>query len=173
MDPTMNVFELLKVDHAAVKLRFTLLHDASMDSSRRRSLFEEIKDALLVHAMLEEHYFYPLLEKASETELATRAGLKELELLKQLLTDLDRVDESTETWREKLRVLEEHVEHHVREEEGELFPRARMVIGREQATTLGEMLEEEREKALLMLPERAGATCSLFSRSQGGRDWYE
>ena len=164
----MNVFELLKVDHAALRLRFALIHGGSTDSGWQRAIFDEIKEALTLHAMLEEEFFYPLLEQAPETEALARSALAEHELIKRLLSELERADDSTDHWREKLSLLEAHVARHVRHEEDRLFPSARLVIGREQAEGIGLLAEEERERAILLLPQRAGTSGSLFIRAQTG-----
>ncbi|HEV7682428.1 MAG TPA: hemerythrin domain-containing protein, partial [Pyrinomonadaceae bacterium] len=75
-------------------------------------------------------------------------AFEEHRLVKQLLGELDKMDKGEEQWTARFTVLKENVEHHVEEEEGEMFPKARKVLSTEQAEIIGTRMEEEKNKEL-------------------------
>ncbi len=148
----MDVFELLKKDHEKVSGIFEKL-DATTERGvkTREELFTQLKQELDVHTRIEEEIFYPILKEAKETEELTLEAYEEHNVVKQLLTELDELPKDDETWGAKLTVLKENVEHHVEEEEGELFDGAREVLSQEQLEELGARMEaskQEQKKAL-------------------------
>ncbi len=148
----MDVFELLKKDHEKVSGIFEKL-DATTERGvkTREELFTQLKQELDVHTRIEEEIFYPLLKEAKETEDLTLEAYEEHNVVKQLLAELEALPKDDETWGAKLTVLKENVEHHVEEEEGELFDGAREVLSQEQIEQIGTRMEEakrEQKKAL-------------------------
>ncbi len=148
----MNAFELLKKDHKKVSGIFEKL-DATTERGvkTREELFTQLKQELDVHTRIEEEILYPVLKEAKETEDLTLEAYEEHHVVKQLLAELDELPKDDETWGAKLTVLKENVEHHVEEEEGELFDGAREVLSREQIEELGTRMEEaklQQKKAL-------------------------
>jgi hypothetical protein len=148
----MDAFELLKKDHEKVSGIFEKL-DATTERGvkTREELFTQLKQELDVHTRIEEEIFYPVLKQAKETEDLTLEAYEEHNVVKQLLAELEELSKDDETWGAKLTVLKENVEHHVEEEEGELFDGAREVLSREQIEELGTQMEaakREQKKAL-------------------------
>ena len=145
----MNVFTLLKADHKKVA---GILEKIDATTERgvktREELFTQLKTELDVHARIEETIFYPELEKADETHDITLEAFEEHRLVKQLLGELEKMDKGDEQWTARFTVLKENVEHHVEEEEGEMFPKARKVLSKEQAETIGTRMEAEKQKEL-------------------------
>ncbi|HWT01220.1 MAG TPA: hemerythrin domain-containing protein [Pyrinomonadaceae bacterium] len=139
----MNAFELLKKDHEKVSGIFEKL-DATTERGvkTREELFTQLKQELDVHARIEEEILYPVLKEAKETEELTLEAYEEHNVVKQLLAELEALPKDDETWGAKLTVLKENVEHHVEEEEGELFDGAREVLSREQIEELGARMEQ-------------------------------
>jgi hemerythrin-like domain-containing protein len=147
----MNAFNLLKADHKKVA---DILEKLDATSERalktREELFTKLKMELDVHSRIEETIFYPVLEEADETHELTLEALEEHALVKQLLEELHSLAKDDEQWTAKFTVLKENVEHHVEEEEGEMFKRARKVLSEEAIETLGTRMERakgEQEKA--------------------------
>jgi hemerythrin-like domain-containing protein len=68
--------------------------------------------------------------------------------VKQLLGELEKMDKGDEQWTARSTVLKENVEHHVEEEEGDMFPKARKVLSTEQAEILGTLMEEAKKEEL-------------------------
>jgi hemerythrin superfamily protein len=138
----MNAFTLLKADHKKVAGIFEKLEPTTERGVKtREELFAQLKNALDIHARIEEEIFYPALKDADETHDVVLEGYEEHAVVKRLLKELDELSKDDETWGAKLKVLQENVEHHVEEEEGEMFPNARKVLSAEEVEALGERLE--------------------------------
>ena len=140
----MDAFNLLKADHRKVEELFEQLESARGQAKMR--VFEEIKAELELHTHIEETVFYPALEKPKQTHDLTLEAYEEHDVVKKLLQELSRAKTANEEWEAKAKVLQENVEHHVEEEEGELFPKAEAALSEEQIETLGEQMEAEKER---------------------------
>ena len=141
----MNAFTLLKADHKKVAGIFEKLEPTTERGVKtREELFAQLKNELDIHARIEEEIFYPALKEADETHDVVLEGYEEHAVVKRLLSELDELSKDDETWGAKLKVLQENVEHHVEEEEGEMFPKARKVLSAEEVEALGERLEAAR-----------------------------
>lgn len=137
----MNAFELLKSDHQKVKGIFEQLEPTTERALKtREELFNKLKEELTVHATIEEQIFYPALKDAELTREITLEAFEEHHVVKELLAELDAEPKDTEEWKAKLTVLQENVEHHVEEEEGEMFKSARKVLSAKQIEQLGDQL---------------------------------
>lgn len=145
----MNVFTLLKTDHKKVA---GILEKIDATTERgvktREDLFTQLKSELDVHTHIEETIFYPELEKADETHDITLEAFEEHRLVKQLLGELEQMDKGDEQWTARFTVLKENIEHHVEEEETDMFPKAKKVLGDEKAEELGTRMEAAKNKEL-------------------------
>ncbi|HEV2827216.1 MAG TPA: hemerythrin domain-containing protein [Pyrinomonadaceae bacterium] len=142
----MNAFALLKADHKKVAGILEKLDSTTERGVKtREELFAQLKSELDVHARIEETIFYPALEEAKETRDITLEAFEEHRLVKQLLAELEEMSKDQEEWTAKFTVLKENVEHHVEDEEGEMFPKARKVLSEQQAEELGTRLEEAKK----------------------------
>ena len=145
----MNAFTLLKADHKKVA---GILEKIDSTTERgvktREELFTQLKTELDLHAHIEETILYPALEQADETRDITLEAYEEHRLVKQLLGELDSLGKDEETWTAKFTVLKENIEHHVEEEEGEMFKKARKVLSEKEAEDLGERLEAAKSEPL-------------------------
>ena len=145
----MNAFELLKNDHEKVAGILEKLDSTTERGVKtREELFTQLKTELDVHSRIEETIFYPTLEEADETRAITLEAFEEHALVKQLLQELESMSKDDEQWTAKFTVLKENVEHHVEEEEGEMFPKARKVLSKEQIESLGSRMEEAKKSEL-------------------------
>jgi hemerythrin-like domain-containing protein len=145
----MDVFTLLKADHEKVSGIFAKLEETTERASKtREELFAQLKQELDVHAHIEETIFYPAIKQEAETREVTLEGFEEHHVIKTLLKELEGQSVETEQWTAKLKVLKENVEHHVEEEEGEMFKGAREVLSREQIEDLGARMEAEKKRQL-------------------------
>ena len=148
----MDAFTLLKEDHKKVSGIFEKLEPTTERGVKtREELFTQLKQELDVHARIEEEILYPALKELKETEEITLEAYEEHHVVKQLLAELEEMPKDDESWGAKLTVLKENVEHHVEEEEGEMFKDARKVLSQEQIEELGARLEaakQEQKKAL-------------------------
>ena len=148
----MDAFELMKKDHEKVSGIFEKLEPTTERGVKtREELFTQLKTELEIHAQIEEQIFYPAIKEAEETHDITLEAFEEHAVVKQLLSELEELSKDDETWGAKLKVLQENVEHHVEEEEGEMFKNARKVLSREQIEALGARMEaakREQKKAM-------------------------
>ena len=143
----MNAFTLLKQDHETVA---GLLEKIDQTTERgiktREDLFTKLKTELDIHAKIEEEIFYPALEDEEETRDITLEAFEEHRLVKQLLGELESMSKDAEEWTAKFTVLKENIEHHVEEEEGEMFESARKVLNKEDQESLGTRMEQAKKE---------------------------
>lgn len=151
----MDAIELLKADHETVAQLFKQVE--ATDESKHPAIFEKIKAELDVHAHIEEVVFYPKLKADGEKELVdiVLEGIEEHHQVKMFLREIEGLADESEKFEPKLKVLIEDVEHHVKEEEGEMFP---MVTKQFDADTLDELgAAMEAEKANFKKTQAAAA----------------
>jgi hypothetical protein len=143
----MNAFTLLKADHEKVAGILESIEETTERAVKGRDeLFAQLKAELDLHAMIEEEIFYPALEETEEAREITLEAYEEHRLVKQLLAELEAEPKDTEEWTAKFTVLKENIEHHVEEEEGEMFSKARQSLTKEEIETLGERLQEAKQQ---------------------------
>jgi hemerythrin-like domain-containing protein len=140
----MDAFELLKADHKKVAELFDLLETAS--GKRKLDVFKRIKSELELHAHIEEKIFYPAIEKPEPTHDLTLEAYEEHKVVKTLLGELAGAKTADDEWQAKAKVLRENVEHHVKEEENELFDKADDVLSDEEVEDLGNRMEVEKAR---------------------------
>src|ERR1700751_133179 len=126
-----DAIALLKTDHATVKQLFAQEEKLKKrDSEKQAGTFSQIKDALEVHATIEEEIFYPAVKKARSEHVndEVRKGYEEHQRIKTLLAETASITPADETYDMKIKVLKEDVEHHVKDEEGEMFTDAKKFL---------------------------------------------
>src|SRR5262249_38699693 len=140
---SMKATDLLKKDHAAVKKLFQGFEHAGERDKRKQEIFQQIRESLDRHARIEEEIFYPAMREATEarkdeegTDLVLEAQ-QEHHVVKTLLSELDGMAAADEDFDAKMKVLQENVEHHIEEEEQEMFPRSERELGDERLQELG------------------------------------
>jgi iron-sulfur cluster repair protein YtfE (RIC family) len=144
----MDAFELLKADHERVAGILEDIENTTERASKsREKLFTQLKSELDLHAQIEEEIFYPALEESDETRDITLEAYEEHRLVKQLLSELEGESKDTEEWTAKFTVLKENIEHHVEEEEGEMFKKARKALSQEEIESLGNQLQQAQQQA--------------------------
>jgi hemerythrin superfamily protein len=140
----MNAIELLESQHREVESLFSKLEKARSTASKTK-LFEQIADKLAVHAAIEEHHFYPAV-KQKRTEDILLESLEEHLAIKRVIADLLELEAGDETFDAKLKVLKEEVEHHVEEEESDLFPKVRALFEHDQLEAIGQEMSDEQQE---------------------------
>jgi len=144
----MNAITLLKNDHDKVKKLLTELETTTERGIKTRSeLFATIKGELMVHETIEEEIFYPELKAHPKAKDIVLEGFQEHHVVDLLMAELESLDVSDETWGAKAIVMKENIEHHIEEEEGEMFKIARRVFETEELEDLGSRMEARKESA--------------------------
>jgi polyhydroxyalkanoate synthesis regulator phasin len=137
----MDALQMLKDDHGKVK---TLLADGESTTERgektRTELFERLKGELEIHEEIEEQVFYPALKEHPKAKEIVLEGFEEHHVVDTIMGELERTPVSDEQWGAKFTVMKENVEHHIEEEEGEMFKNARSVFSREELQELGDRM---------------------------------
>jgi len=137
---TMNALEVLKEDHQKVKGLFREVRQAT-DQAKRKELFNKIDTELETHAHIEETVFYPAIEEHEEFKDMVAEALEEHQEAKTLLDELEELGADNHDFGSKLQLLIQAVEHHVEEEEGEMFPKISEVFDEDELEQLGQELE--------------------------------
>jgi nicotinamidase-related amidase len=120
-----NAMSMLKDDHKKVKELFDKFEDATSPAAKHKIVKEALGE-LKVHAAVEEEFFYPALrqEMNDEEGLMDEAD-EEHHVAKVLIAELEAMQGDEDHWEAKFKVLAENIRHHIKEEEGEIFPEAR------------------------------------------------
>lgn len=139
----MNAIELLKEDHKKVDLLFQKVK--ADEDGDHRELFEKIKQELEMHTHIEEKIFYPRLKEKEELEDIVLEGIEEHHQAKMFLRELSGLAEDSEKFEPKLKVLMEDIEHHVMEEEGEMFPKVEKAFDKASLEEMGKEMEAEKQ----------------------------
>ncbi len=145
----MNAISLLKSDHRNIEVLFREF-EAAGDRvfHERQEIARKVCTELEIHSQLEEQLFYPAVEMTADPrghELV-RAATKEHHIVQALIDQLNVMSSAAETFDSTFRILTDHVEHHIREEERELLPGVRSQLGHESLEYLGDqMLRRRRE----------------------------
>src|ERR1700742_68341 len=124
--PAEDAIALLVADHRSVARLFASykeLKDAN--PQKKKALVQQVCRALTVHTLIEEEIFYPAVRKAIDDGDLMDEALVEHAGAKELIAQLQGASPDDELYDAKVTVLGEQIQHHVKEEEGEMFPKAR------------------------------------------------
>jgi hemerythrin-like domain-containing protein len=145
----MHALTLLMDDHDKVK---KLLEELEATTERgvrtREELFTKIKRELTVHEIIEEEIFYPALKQHPRAKEIVLEGYEEHDVVDTLMGELSALPYDDETWGPKAKVMKENIEHHIQEEENEMFEKARSVFDRAELNDLGEAMEARKAEAM-------------------------
>jgi hemerythrin superfamily protein len=144
----MDAISMLKTDHDKVKKLLTELESTTERGVKTRAeLFSTIKGELTVHEVIEEEIFYPALKSHPKAKDIVLEAFEEHHVVDLLMSELERLDVTDETWGAKALVMKENIEHHIEEEEGEMFRQARQVFDRQELEELGARMAERKASA--------------------------
>ena len=144
----MDAITMLKTDHDKVKKLLTELEATTERGVKtREELFATIKGELTVHEVIEEEIFYPALKSHPKAKDIVLEAYEEHHVVDVLMGELESLDVSDETWGAKALVMKENIEHHIEEEEGEMFKQARQVFDRPELDDLGTRMAERKASA--------------------------
>jgi len=141
----MDALDLIKQDHK--RLRKLLEETLEAEGSEREERMDFLRTELVAHERMEEDVLYPRLREEKKARETVLEGYEEHHVADVLLDELLDVPPDTDLWKAKVKVLKENVEHHMDEEEDELFKGARAVLDREELKRLGERMERIKRSA--------------------------
>lgn len=146
----MDGIVLLKEDHKQVKRLFREFEKlkATGTTAAKRKLVDKIRSELVAHSFIEESIFYPAVRaQVADSDADVLESVEEHHVMAWLLSELEGLSPTDETFDAKVTVLIENVEHHIGEEESELFPEVRKALGRNKLIEIGEQMEAARSQA--------------------------
>jgi len=118
-----NAISMLKKDHDTVKGLFDKFED-SENATEKQNIISEAVQELKIHATIEEEIFYPALRGELEEDVMNEAEV-EHHVARMLIAELDESDDDSEYQNARFKVLAEAVRHHIKEEEGQMFPQVK------------------------------------------------
>jgi len=153
----MDAISMLKTDHDKVKQLLTELESTTERGVKTRAeLFATIKGELTIHEVIEEEIFYPALKSHPKAQDIVLEAYEEHHVVDLLMGELESLDVSDETWGAKALVMKENIEHHIEEEEGDMFKQARQVFDRQELEDLGARMAGRKSSAKQELGVPAG-----------------
>lgn len=145
-----NAIQLLKEDHKKVKdLLSQLVETTTRAEKTRRQLLEKIAQELEVHTHIEEEIFYPAFKEAGNSEFSKMyfEALEEHRAVDELvLPDLKKTEPSSEKFSGRAKVLKELVEHHIDEEEKDMFKKASQAFSKDELMELGKQMAARKQE---------------------------
>lgn len=119
-----DAIAILRADHVLVSGLFAE-YEKTRSVPKKKALVAKICTELSVHAQVEEEIFYPAVKKALRDKELVPEATVEHATLKDLIAQVEGKDPDGEMFDAKIKVMSEYVKHHVKEEQGEMFPKAR------------------------------------------------
>ncbi len=142
----MDILRMIENDHEKTLDALEELEDSTeKDATTRKKTWATLEKDLLAHMKGEEAVFYPALE--SEIEDKILEAFEEHELVRMASAVLDKTAADDKRWLAKLMVIKENVEHHIEEEEDEIFKAARRKLSEKELKEMGERFEDAKMKA--------------------------
>jgi hemerythrin-like domain-containing protein len=143
---TMDALRLLKEDHVKVKKMLSELEGTTERAAKtREAVFSQLKDELEVHEAIEEEFLYPALKNQPKTRDIAFEAYEEHHVVDEVVGEMLDLPVSDETWTAKFTVMKENLEHHIQEEEDDMFEKARRALGDEELADLGERMAARRD----------------------------
>lgn len=152
----MSIYDELRQDHRRVKDSLSKLSAMSPRAAKSRErAFEELKALVTAHSRAEEKVFYETLKGEKTTKDLALEGREEHHVVDVIMREMSRLSPRDDQWTAKLSVLKENLEHHIDEEEKEIFAKARSVLDGQAAERLGEQFTREKSRRLTVLEKAA------------------
>ncbi|MAM89257.1 MAG: hemerythrin HHE cation-binding protein [unclassified Hahellaceae] len=139
-----DIFEALKNDHKVAKDIMRVLENTEGASKERQENYPKLVRELLAHAKAEERTLYHAMLGSADSQDEATHSIKEHKEMEDAMKEVSDTEMSSSQWLPKFRELKELVEHHVKEEEQEIFEAAREVLSTSKQNELGAMYEKEK-----------------------------
>lgn len=141
----MNAIDLLKADHEKVKDILSQLSESTERALKKRAeLLAKLEMEVSIHTRLEEEILYPAFKEAGSKEedvMYYEAKEEHRTVDSLVLPDLKETDPGTPEFAGRVKVVKELLEHHIEEEESEMFPKAKQLLGKAKLDELGAEME--------------------------------
>jgi len=148
MKSQQTIFQVLKSDHREVNAMLKELCKMTTPTEKRKKLFEKMKTELLAHAYAEDEVFYNTLVPGIKKPHLIFEAKEEHHLVEFLMAELQSPELSPEEWNAKIIVLKELVEHHVEDEEGDVFEQAEKLLDKESSKEIAQQMLERKQELI-------------------------
>ena len=144
----MNALTLLKEDHDRFK---KLLADGEETTERaektRAELFDRLKSEITAHEQMEEEILYPALKEHPKSKDIAYEGFEEHHVVDEIFEELEQTPVDSPEWTAKFKVAKENLEHHIEEEESEMFKITRQLFSDDELEQMGTRMQEIKDLA--------------------------
>jgi hemerythrin superfamily protein len=163
----MDVLTLLKEDHDRVK---RLLEEGESTTERgektRTEIFARLKTMLTAHEAMEEEVLYPALMAHPKAKELTLEAYEEHHVVDLILEELEMTPVTDEQWGAKFTVAKENIEHHIEEEEGEMFAKIRANFSTEERAAMAEQMAQIQALAKQVVGEETAQMADMSQERQ-------
>ena len=143
----MDALKLLKEDHDRIKKVLTQIDETTERAVKtREELFTKAKDQLQVHEAIEEEILYPALKEHPKAKDLVLEAYEEHNVVDMVMTEIEDTPYDDDTWAAKFTVMKENLEHHIEEEESDMFDQCRQVFDDEELEALGDEMQARKEE---------------------------
>lgn len=143
----MDALKLLKNDHDQMKKLLKQVQETSDRAVKKRAeLFDRVCEELTTHEAIEEEIFYPALKEHPKAREMVLEAYEEHNVVDNVMVEISEIPYEDESWAAKFKVMAENIEHHIEEEEGQLFDQARQVFGKQELDRLGVEMEQRKKE---------------------------
>ncbi|HEY3423721.1 MAG TPA: hemerythrin domain-containing protein [Negativicutes bacterium] len=143
-----QVFEILKKDHREAEQMMKQIH--TVDPEERELIFINLKESLREHMQMEEKEFYPRLQEFDEMDDLVDDALEEHDETKEFLNDLEEIEDfEDKEWLTTFQKMQKGVEHHIQDEEKEIFPGCTKHLNSQQLDEIARKCVQFKEKSQL------------------------
>jgi hemerythrin superfamily protein len=150
----MNAITLLEEDHKRIK---RMLAEGAETTERgektRTELFTRLKETMVAHESMEEQVLYPALKAHPQAKDLTLEAYEEHHVVDLVFEELEKTPVTDEQWGAKFTVAKENIEHHIGEEEGEMFKACRQIFTRDELEQMGERMAQIQSLAKQVLAQ--------------------
>jgi len=148
--PAPDAITLLKKDHEKVRGLLTKLESAALRGDGKASeLLQQIDHEVKIHSQVEEEIFYPAFHEAARTKEQNKLffeAKEEHHVVDMVMPEVGENDGGTEGFAGRAKVLKDLIEHHADEEEKQMFPAAKKLLGRDELRELGRRIQQRKKE---------------------------
>lgn len=150
-----TIYATLKKDHDRHRKLLATIADTQGDSEKRREAWDQFFHDVSAHAAAEEETFYSRLIADEEGQPEARHSVAEHKEIDDMLEELNEIEFSSPAWLPKFKEMRHRYEHHIEEEEEDIFPVAEDVLGKDGNESFGAAFEKRKDAELKLVDEKA------------------
>lgn len=150
-----TIYQTLKEDHDRHRRMLATIADTSGDTKKRREIWDEFYHDVSAHAAAEEETFYSKLIADEEGQQEGRHSVAEHKELDDMMEELNEIEFSSPAWLQKFKDMRHRYEHHIEEEEEDIFPVAKDVVGKDGNEKIGSAFEQRKEEEIELVEQKA------------------